>query len=38
MTRSYDGPVRGTVFALPPALLLWIPIVATLALILAAIG
>ena len=36
MTRPLDGPVRGTVFALPPALLLWIPVGGTLALILAA--
>lgn len=38
MTRPYDGPVRGTVFALPPALLLWMPIVGALAFVLAVIG
>lgn len=38
MTRPLDGPVRGSVFALPPALLLWIAFIGTLALILAAIG
>lgn len=36
MTRPIDGPIRGTVFALPPALIIWMVIVGTLALILAA--
>lgn len=36
MTRPLDGPIRGTLFALPPALLIWMAIVGTLALILAA--
>lgn len=35
MTRPLDGPIRGTLFALPPALLLWIPIVGALAILLA---
>lgn len=38
MTRPLDGPVRGAVFALPPALLLWMPAVGALALVLAVIG
>lgn len=38
MTRPLDGPIRGTVFALPPALLIWMAIVGTLALVLAVIG
>lgn len=36
MTRPLDGPIRGTVFALPLALLIWALLIGTLALILAA--
>ncbi len=36
MTRPLDEPVRGTLFALPPALLIWALLIGTLALILAA--
>lgn len=36
MTRPLDGPVRGAVYILPLALLIWMAIVGTLALILAA--
>jgi len=35
MTRPFDGPTRGSVFELPPALLLWMPIIGTLAILLA---
>lgn len=36
MTRPLDGPVRGAVFTLPSALLIWALLIGGLALILAA--
>lgn len=36
MNQPVDGPIRGAVFALPPALLIWALLIGGLALLLAA--